>query len=138
MLKARCSFNGNSLVALSVTCAHAQGSEDVVAAANVTVLPGAICPKCSTLTPLLAESYDAATGAVVAVAGKTTQLLITPYDDHGNVANVSAADMFAVGVAAGQLPGRRMLGAASNATVLQVCVPSSHNYCYQKLFCVPQ
>ena len=108
----------------------------MVAAANVTVLPGAICPKCTTLTPLLEESYDAATGAVVAVAGKPTQLLITPYNGHGNVANASAADMFAVGVTAGQLPGSRLLGAASNATVLQVCAPSSHICCYQQLLCV--
>jgi hypothetical protein len=94
--------------------------QTLAASAAIPVLPNFLAPGKTMVTPLLAGSYDAASGSLLATAGAPTQLLITPYDDYGNVANVTSLEAIKVTVVIEGAYQGRYLMSAGNDTVVQV------------------
>lgn len=91
----------------------------------MTILPGPVSPKRSTLTPQLRQRFNAPAGALEAKAGAATQLSITPSDEWGNLANTSTGDAFAVtAVISGQSAtlGSRAFEATNDALAVPVQV----------------
>jgi hypothetical protein len=62
----------------------------------------------------------AGTGSLLATAGAPTQLLITPYDDYGNVANITSLEALQLTVVAEGTSQGRSLKAAGDGTAVQV------------------
>ena len=61
------------------------------------------------------------------MAGSPTQLLITPYDDYGNIANLTSLEGLQVTVVAEGFGQGRSLKSAGDATIVQVsltCKPA--------------
>lgn len=47
---------------------------------------------------MMSDAFDYTSGAVIATAGSPTQLIITPYDNYGNRANVTTVEAYRITV----------------------------------------
>ena len=77
-----------------------QRGQSIAISKIVRVLSNAAMPTRTMVLPLLPASFDATAAALLATAGEALQLIIQPYDDCGNRANVTNPGAYRVTVEA--------------------------------------
>ena len=99
-----------------------QGVQTVGLLKQVPVLANAASPTKTTVLPLLASKYNATAGALLATAGEPTQLVLTPYDDFGNKANVTTLSAYRVIVesTSGGRQRRRLVQSGQTSNIVDV------------------
>ena len=73
-----------------------QGTQTVAFSKVVPLLPNSASPTRTSVLPLLASTYNATAGCIMATAGEPTQLVVTPFDDFGNKANVTTPTAYRI------------------------------------------
>ena len=96
-----------------------QGMQTSALSKNLPVLPNIVSPLRSTISPLLADSFNATAGAILATAGVATQIIITPFDNFGNRANITTPEAYRITVEASATGKRRraLLDSAASAVL---------------------
>ena len=89
---------------------------------QVPVIPNSASATKTSVLPLLASTYNATAGAIMATAGEPTQLRVTPYDYFGNKANVTSPAAYRILVEAtnGGRQRRRLIQSAQDPTIVDV------------------